>query len=153
MKYGIKCNGTPSFFLRYEENEWAELEAKLKGMGLSLGTSNNLWGMEKSGQFYRETNSELINAVHETLRPIMRTMGGDTIGTMTDNVNQSFFKNGSLNIAIFRVVPDADGYVYAPLSKFLTVVDINAIGKVMAKLYEVLFNTITEAEISIIKEA
>lgn len=147
MKYGIKCNGTPKFFVKYEGNEWNELSLKLESMGLRKATTSQMWGGQ-SGTYYREENSELRRMVQNTL-----IVNDTTIDySLCDDINAQFISasnQSSFNVAIFRVIPDSDGYIIVDIPKFLNVLELNRIGKTVSAIYQVLFNVVVNAEVTI----
>jgi hypothetical protein len=128
--------GKPRFILKYENGEWSQIESKLQQMGLSKTRITNLWGLGIETEAYRETNEEMLNYVKRTL----------SSNNWRDDLNNVFIpQTGSLNIAIFRIVP-VDSKVEAPLPKFLTIQEFNRILEDIKKCLEVLLNLVIEGE-------
>jgi hypothetical protein len=132
--------GKPRFILKYETGEWEQIEEKLKQMGLMKTKITNLWGLGIETVAYRETNQEMLNYVKETL---------NASDEWKDDLNYPFISQyGTLNIAIFRVIP-IDGKVEAPLPKFITIQEFNRIIGDIKKCLEVLLNLVIEGKVEV----
>jgi arginine decarboxylase-like protein len=148
MKYGLKCNGKPKFFIQFEGNEYQTLKAKLELMNLQIATTANAWSVGLEENYYRSPNQEFHTYVRNSINT--RTFPtSTTCQSFIDDINSQLLSNGYFNLAIFRLIPDNEGFIYAPLNKFLTVLELNDIGKVVASLFAILFSIIAEADIQI----
>jgi len=146
MKYKLffdKSSCKNYFVLKYEDGEWEQVKSKLEELGLERRRTENLWGKGLMAEFYKESNEEL--------KRMLESCEYVNVGRNVyycDDINSSFYSNGRVNIAIFRVVP-ANGEVKAEVDNFLTVNDFRKIIIGLKSVFQMLFNIVTEKEVEI----
>jgi len=129
--------------LKYEGDEWSQVEFKLKALGMEKKRSSRIFGI-KEGEFYRLNSSYEDDIIRRTVVPY-----GDY-----DDINAAVYNDGSygdnrVNCCIFRIVPDVNMEVSVQLPKYLTIVDIKRIANTWSRVYKTLLEILTEAEIDI----
>lgn len=148
MKIGIEmAQNSPKFYLRYEGDEWKKVKDTLEQMGLEKHRTSNLLGTGQSGDFYKEKNGELLSAVTRTVNSGMPP----TRFAYTDNINSPLITDMYINIAIFRIVPSDGNVIKVSLPKFLSILEVDSMAKVICKVYGSILNIFT-GEISIREE-
>jgi hypothetical protein len=143
MKMQLKCNGGIELVFKYGAGEWEAIETKLIQLGLEKSSSNNLFGENQAGEFYRAGNSELARAFENH----QNTIGNYDMGTF-DHINRGVILDGRLNVAVFRCVP-TNNMVSIKLQKYLTIAEVNSLSKAVANVFSWLINTVATAEIDI----
>ena len=128
----------PYLILEYENNEYKNVKAVCEELNLEIAKTTKGMGANATYDYYRESDTELLNYIRKSF---MTNYG------MYDSINEPFY-SGGLNIAIFRIIPK-NNKVYIPLTKFLTVVELNKIVEEIRRLYDVIFNICINKEIKI----
>jgi len=129
--------------VKYEEGEWEQVEAKMKSLGMEKRKSNRIFGSYE-GEFYRLNSSYDDEIIKRTVIPYG---GYDDINATA--YGDSAYEYNGVNCCVFRIVPNESGEVLIPLPKYLTVVDIKKIVQIWSKVYKILLDIITDAEIEI----
>jgi hypothetical protein len=134
-------NGKPFLTIKYEDEEWSKVKQLLERLGLKEYTTNYGFGIDGLKlKFYRETDTELLNYLKNTIN----------IQALHDDINKpALVKDFSLNLAIFRVIPDENNEVKVPLDKYITIVEFKEIVNRIVSIYEKIFNILTDAEVEI----
>ena len=135
MRFRLKLkNGRQYLVIKYEGSEWEEIEQKLIALGLEKRETENAWGKGDRLEFYRESNEELKRSIMGNLMDL----------NVYDDINSPLVDEWAVNIAVFRVIPNKKGEVVVELDKYLTVCELNRLVKTYVRVYEALFNIVTE---------
>ena len=149
MKYGIKCDGKPKFFIKYTAEEWTELKKRFELMGLEEKQSDNLWGKSIKGGFFKENDAELKMYLQNTTKGLRMPSNAANYSQYVDDINQPFVNGQYFNLGIFRAVPDSNLRIEIPITRYFTILEVNEIGKVIAAIYQMLFNISVDQEMAI----
>lgn len=144
MKVHVKINGDVRLVVKYESDEWQKVEEKLKQLGLEKASTSQAWGSQENAEYYRESTPELLRAMQRVFEFLR-------VGqySLIDSINKPFIDEDSsryMNVAVFRVVPNAGGEVSVPVQKYLTLLEVKSVVQALGKVYEFLLNTATESD-------
>jgi hypothetical protein len=134
----VADNGTPYFILKYEEGDWELLKRKYEELGLLEAETERGYGDEVKLKYFRDPTSVFSN----TLR--LRGMN------ITNDINNKFWKDGYVNVAMLRILPDAKGEVKMPLTTYPTIRDIKTIGDTISQVLKASLETLCDMEITIV---
>jgi hypothetical protein len=140
MYFKVK-DGIPLFTLKYENNEWAIIESKLKELGLEKAVTKNGFGNKQVLEFYKEKNWELQEYLGMYYN-VIDDINAEIVSTEKGNIY--------VNLAILRVVPDANGEVNLVLNKYITVFELEKMISVIKEALEIILNyVINDVEVKI----
>jgi hypothetical protein len=141
MKIKLKFQrGLQYLDIVYSEEERKLLAEKLHGLGLTESETVAGFGNNQKLKYFRSTNRELSQFLQ---------MGEGRYSNYVDDINAPLFRDGSGNVAIFRVIPDDSGKVSILLSNYLSIADLRLIANMMRESYTKILNIASEKEIEI----
>jgi hypothetical protein len=140
MKAHMKFNGQPTLVIKYD-GEWEDIKSILENkLGLVVAETARGFGMGTTVKYYRETNQDLKRYLDASLGSYYK-----------DDINSPImdFDRGVFNIAILRVVPDETNHVIIPISRYLTIADLNKFMDHYAEVIGKLLSLAIDTEIKI----
>ncbi len=137
-------DGKNSLVVRYAPSEWEKLKENFESLGLYEATTENGLGRGLTLKYYRDTEGNFRESL------LRNSEINDLSNSIIDDINSSTVVNNQfVNLAVLRIIPDENNEVIVPVSKFITVKELNNFATILARAAATVLSVARPAKIKI----
>lgn len=132
--------GKQKLVVSYDKKEISRIKSKMQSVGLEEATTTKGFGFGASLRYYRDHDNMFLRLVTDGEYAENRDFVTPDGMLLVDDINTALVVNHKYyNAALFRVIPDENGTVSIPMSKFLNIADQRRLVKLARFVYKNIF--------------